>query len=69
MPIDRRDPLPNKQNELFTSGRVLLHFLTMQVGGNLGLSAVTVSQKLLLVVQQLLSSLGCILEILGYKQD
>jgi hypothetical protein len=37
----------------------------LQVGGNLGLCHITVGEQLLLVVQQLFSSLGRVLCVLG----
>jgi hypothetical protein len=37
--------------------------LSLQVGGNLGLGSVSVGQKLLLVVEKLLSSLGGVFDV------
>lgn len=38
----------------------------MQIGSNLGLSAIPICEKLLLVIEQLLSSFRRVFEVLGY---
>jgi hypothetical protein len=40
----------------------------LEVGGDLGLGLVAVLEKLLLVVEELLASLGRVLEVLGWER-